>query len=127
MGTALFANLGVDIAQIIADNMGESLLPAVLKKQSNTGVPDPSNEFNVPTTSVDIDCRGFVEQFPDNVIDGTKIKVEDRKIILLGDTIDNGNTVPDINDIVVIEDREWTIVGPAKRDPAAATYEFQGR
>jgi len=43
------------------------------------------------------------------------------RIILLGDTIDSGNTVPSQRDRVTIEGTTYEI-GVVDRDPDAATY-----
>jgi hypothetical protein len=71
-------------------------------------------------------CRGFVDNYKDSQIDGTIIKKGDRKVILIGDSIEGG-AVPDVNDKVTIEGRTFTIVEVPDRDPAAATFTCHGR
>lgn len=125
MGNKLFDNYGVDISKTIAKKLGKSLLPTILKTIT-VDSPSPANNFTPTETPVNYDCRGFVDSFPDEVIDGTRIETNDRKIVILGDTINSGNTAPKVNDKINIEGKDWVIVN-IKRDPDRATYECQGR
>lgn len=122
-GNKLF---GVDIAKIVHQNMSKGLLPATLTKivlGDRTAGDLTAGKAQTPT---DYTCKGFVEDYTDKQMDGSIIQSGDRKIILIGDSIQSG-VVPDVNDTITIEDRAYKIVGPIKRDPAKATYTCQGR
>ncbi len=120
------ANLfGVDIAGIIDGAMSSGLLPATLHSIAigTRTAGDPTAGTN-PTTT-DHACRGIQDDYNENEIDGDLVRVGDRKILLIGNSIAE-LVVPKPNDEVTIEGRRYTVVR-VKRDPAAATYLCQGR
>ena len=123
MGNKLF---GVDIAKLVNQNMASGLLPAVLTKVTRGDRTSGSLTSGPEITTETYTARGFVEDYRDADIDGTSIKKGDRKILLLGDSIASG-AVPEPGDSIYIEGRTYGIIGPVKRDPAAATYVCQGR
>ena len=120
MSRDLFKNLGVDIAKLVNDNLGASVLPATLRKVTQ-GARDPINPAGgrQPTTA-DFTCRGFIdsqdnETFPDTLAsDGTRI------VVLLGASIQDAE-VPETEDRILIESTEYNII-EIDRDPASATY-----
>jgi len=120
MSRDLFKNFGIDIAKIVNDELGPSLLPATLRKVTQ-GVRDPLNPTagRQPTTQ-DYTCKGFIDSQENNnfsdtlAMDGTKI------IVLLGASIQSAQ-VPETEDRVLIEGTEYNIV-EIDRDPASATY-----
>lgn len=122
MGNILF---GVDIASIVDGAISPGLLPATLHSITpGTRTPgDPTAGTN-PTTT-DHAGRGIIDDYDEKEIDGDVIRVGDRKILLIGNSI-AGLTVPKPNDEVTIEGRRYTAVR-VKRDPAAATYTIQAR
>lgn len=123
MGNRLF---GVDIAGIIDKAMSQGLLPATLTKVTLGARTDGSLTSGKAKTETNYTCRGFIDEYTDKQMDGTIIKSGDRKIVLIGDSI-QGGAVPDVDDFITIEGRRFQIVGPVKRDPAKAAYECQGR
>jgi hypothetical protein len=131
MGNALFAVDGIDVAALVAEHLGPRVLPAVLYKPGAPAVRDPNNPTAAPVPGAPVahKARGFTEDFDPRSIDGTLIKVGDRKVILLGDTIEGG-VVPEggVNkDQVEIEGERWNVQLVLSRDPAAATYALQVR
>ena len=122
MGNNLF---GADIAGALASALGSSLLPAKLIKLVVTpnplpGRPDTETETEYP-------ARGFIDTYDTREIDGTRVKQSDRKISLLGDTID-GLQVPEPGDKITIEGVTYEITsGGVNRDPDKALYECQCR
>ena len=123
MGNKLF---GVDIAGIVNSSMAQGLLPATLTKITLGDRTTGSLTGGKAKIETAYTCRGFIDVYTDKQMDGTIIKAGDRKILLIGDSV-QGGAVPDVNDKITIEGRTFKIVGPVKRDPAAATYECQGR
>lgn len=123
MGNKLF---GVDIAKLVHQNISKGLLAATLTKITLGARTSGSLTGGKAKTETAYTCRGFIEDYTDEQLEGSIVKKGDRKIILIGDSIESG-AVPDVNDKITIESRTFQIVGPVKRDPAAATYECQGR
>lgn len=120
--------LGVDIAGIAAKALGSKLLPVTL----TVVTPGTRNTADLTAgtgpTTVDYACRGLIEDYKAGAVDGTQIQFGDRKVLILGKTINAGNTAPKPGDRVTIEGRTYTIVPKGVgRDPAAATYSCQVR
>lgn len=124
MGNNLF---GANISGVLAQALGPGLLPATLIKVTEGSV-DPNNITGpkIGGGEVSYSCRGFIEDYNDSLIDGTRIEQGDKKVMLLGDTIASGK-IPEQSDRVVIEGIDRVIIGPVKRDPDAATYILQVR
>jgi len=88
-----------------------------------------------PGTPVSKACKVLVEDYSDarrltsliGAGGGAPIGISqgDRKIIVLADSVEDG-VVPSTGHTITAEGRDWQIVSVA-RDPAAATYECQGR
>ena len=117
MGNPLF---GVNISKLVADNIGPGVLDATLT------VFTPGTRSEDPTagrqpTSTDHACKGFIDSKSRENSGGTLVKDGDVVIVLLGDTIDGGETAPRVNDQVLIEGDTYRI-SALDRDPAAATY-----
>lgn len=111
----------VDIAGIIAKTLGLLVLDATLhKKTSGTRTPGSISGGTNPT-SADFPGKGFVESYREDQIDGTSVKENHRKVVLIAGTFTGS---PEVFDTVTIEDRIWSILHVA-RDPAGATYECQ--
>jgi hypothetical protein len=122
MGNRLF---GIDIAGLIAKNVGKGVLPCtltVITKGDRKANPTAGRE----TTEQSIQGRGFIEEFEDKDIDGTKIKMGDKWINLIADTF-AGSPVPKIGNKITIEGKAHEIVGTIERDPAAAIYKCHSR
>lgn len=112
---------GVDIAQIIADSIGPGVLDAVLiKRTSGARTPGQLTGGTNPTT-VSYPCKGFIDKQDRRNRDGELIHDGNVTILLIGKTIDNGNTAPIMDDQVTIEGVTY-LVTQVDRDPAAATY-----
>ncbi len=122
MGNKLF---GVDIAAIVDGAMSSGLLPATLH-HTTPGVRTPGDPTaGTNPTTTDHACRGIADDYRDAEIDGTVVLANDRKVLLIGNSI-VGLVVPEQNDGVTIEGVRYTIIN-IKRDPAAATYLCQAR
>ena len=116
---------GEDIAGLILDNLGPLVFDQTLIVVTDTR--DPNNSTKRLKTEVNHSCKGFIDVFDDGMINGTTIKFSDRKIIILGGTLDAG-VVPTSGDKIIAEGQTFTITeGGVRRDPAAATYECHSR
>lgn len=123
MGNLLF---GIDIAAIVAKEVGPGLLPATITEF--VPGPAPARVTDAPTmTPVAHSCRGMWEDYsPDMVRDSALIQVGDRKALLLGDTLPRG-FIPAAGMVVTIEGKALVVIRIESRDPAAATYVLQCR
>jgi orotate phosphoribosyltransferase-like protein len=125
MGVDLF---GVDIAAIVADALGPGLQAATLTKVTN-GVRTPGNLAGGtnPTTTI-FACRGVevdLEQRFVGVVGGSgdTVRRTDAAVMLIGDTIDGGATVPEAGDRVALAGgAARAVVAVLESDPARATY-----
>lgn len=123
MGNILF---GVDIAALIADNIGPGVLDVAISKKAS-GARDPANPANgIPQTPSPFACKGFWEDFAPADIDGSNILLNDRKAVLIGDTIP-ADGIPQKQDEITIEGRTLAVHRLILRDPAAAVYIFHCR
>ncbi len=127
MGNELF---GVDIAGIIADNIGDGVLDVTVTRMID-GTRDPDNPTaGVPKVPQQFDCKGFWEDYTTQPPPGIELKLGDRKLILIGDTIPVGG-IPERGDAATVHetagDSTLYVVQLQSRDPAAAVYTFQCR
>lgn len=128
MGNRLF---GVDISGLIKANIGPGVLDAILVKVGES-IPTsaPLTGPGSPTTT-SYPCKGFIDMQRDRFTGGTLLRSGSRMVVLIGDTIDNGNpaTAPAPGDRIIIESTTFVIPddGVIGRDPAAATYECEVR
>lgn len=112
-----------DIAGEIGGALGPLTFSLTLTKSEPGNRSSVTSGTNPSETSYS--GKGFIDDYRDSRIDGTIIKRGDRVVTILGATI---SAVPEPNDVIHIEDKDWTIVdGGVKRDPAGATYECQVR
>ena len=117
---------GIDIAKVVADSIkaaGDLLDATLISITPGTATDaDPNLVASTQTTHT---CKGFIDKYRDDQIDGTIIRKGDRKVTLLGDTI-SPSVAPKTNDQVIIEGDTYDVQN-VDRDPAGATYELQSR
>ena len=121
MGNRLF---GVDIAGIIATNVGPGVLEVTIEREASTGTRDPDNLTGglVKAAPQSWTCRGFWEDFTGQPPPGVEIELNDRKAVLIGDTIPAGALPLKLNDKITCEGHSLFMVKVLERDPAAAVY-----
>ena len=125
MGNTLF---GVDIAGIIADAMGDGLLPVTITREIN-GARAPGNlTGGRAKTPARFECIGFWDDInPSSVPAGIEIEATDRRLVLIGDTVQPGG-FPLRNDACTVEEETGPLtlycVQALSRDPAAAVYSY---
>lgn len=126
MGNNLF---GINIGNILADNMGSLLLDASLTVSASPSAIDINDPLGDPSNAGETvyNGRGFTEEYSNMDIDGSVILRGDRRAILLSDTFPTGTPIPKDGDRVTIENNTYTIIGTVMRDPAEATWTCQGR
>ena len=121
MGNPLF---GVDIAGIVADVIGPAVLDVTITRYVR-GARDPNNlTAGVALTPVTFACKGFWEDYSGLAPPGVTVEENDRKAVLIGDTIPDGG-IPQRNDEITIEGATLFVAKLQSRDPAAAVYVFQ--
>lgn len=123
MGNDLF---GLDIAKIVGDATKGQLLPATITSRTLAD-PDVNNPTAAPTpTETSHTCEGIVDMYKDFFIDGERVRTEDRKILIIAESITPA-VDPKPGDDVTIEGTTYAVVGTPERDPAAASWVLQGR
>ena len=123
MGTPLF---GVDISGLIKKHLAPGLVDATLVKVTpGTRTPGSLTGGTQPTT-VSHPCKGFIDVLNRNRVDATLTEEGDVLIVLIGDTIDGGDTVPAPGDRISILGTTYGIV-IVNTDPAKAVYSCQSR
>lgn len=125
MSNELFRSLGIDLPQIIAQEIGPIVLAATLTRTATKPHPTRLNGSPIKSRTLN-DCRGFIEQFSKRERENPKIQANDVKIILLGGTLPPG-LVPEEGDEIFIEENNYKVQDLIDRDPAAATYTLQAR
>lgn len=119
MGQKLF---GVDLSGIVAKSIGKGL-PSVTLVKVTTGTREPGNQAGgTQPTTVSYLCKGLEVELEQRFIDGDMVKITDVAVLLLGDTIDSGNVVPQAGDRVISDGKTRSVVRLLERDPAKATY-----
>lgn len=125
MGNPLF---DVDISGIIADVIGNGVHEVTITRYPR-GTRNPSNLTGGKpvTTPVTFDCNGFWEDFTGTPPPGVQLELNDRKLLLIGDTVPNGG-LPIYNDMATVHeaigDSSLYVVKLLSRDPAAAVYTY---
>ncbi len=115
---------GVDIAGIIAKEIGPGVLPAILHAATPGTKTVGSLSAGTNPTETNHACRGF--KSPLSSLDPDFIVEEATAVIvILGGTLPVGITPVAGNDITIEEIRYRVLI--CERDPAAATYECQVR
>jgi hypothetical protein len=119
MGIELF---GVDIAGILHDAMSDDFPEMILTKNTAGARTPGSLTSGQGMTPASYSCNGFVDTYKEDEIDGTTVKKNDHKILIIGDSIEGG-AVPEPGDTITAESIDFTIQEEGvERDPAAATY-----
>lgn len=117
--------LGVNVAKILGKTFGSKVSSVTLVKVTAWDRQAGQLTSGVNPTTQEYSARGFVEDYRDAFIDGTIIQRGDRKVTLLGDTIQS-KAIPEVGDKLVMEGVTQIIVNVV-RDPASATYACQAR
>ena len=121
MGNTLF---GVDLASLIAENVGTGLLEATLVVSTPGARTSGSLADGRPTTDVTYTgVKGIWEDVSPNLIDNTQVFLTDRVALLIGNTLPAG-VVLKPNDQIQIEGITLFVIRLIGRDPAAATYRY---
>lgn len=114
------------IARQLAKGLGKHVKPATLIKPTNTTRTTGAVSGGLNPTEASYAAKGWVEAYEARFIDGTTVKIDDRRISLLGATISSGQ-VPTAGDKITIESATYRVIGVPGRDPDSAVYECQGR
>lgn len=115
---------GIDIAGEIGEAFDGQLVPATLTKVTPGQRTESTGGTN--PTSKPYPCQGIIEHYVGRQIDGTRIRANDRRILLIANSLPAG-IVPAHGDRVTIEGSTWNVVTLEDRDPAGATYVVQAR
>lgn len=119
MGIDLF---DVDIAAIVADAIGPGLPEVTLIKVTNAARTAGNLAGGTNPTTTSYACRGLTIDLEERFIDGDTVRRGDRAVMLIGDTINGGATVPAAGDRITVEGVTWAVVAIVDSDPARATW-----
>lgn len=114
-----------EIAEIVSDALESANLPIdIVVSRTTAADPDPSTPWipGTPTT-VNYACRGFVDDYRADQIDGSVIQRNDRKVIVLTPSL---AITPVPGDSVTARGETLTVIN-VRADPALATWELQSR
>jgi len=118
---------GLDIAKIINDEIAGAggVLDATLIQVTpgRRSATNPAGGTNPVVRSRR--AKGFIDDYAERQIAETIVQTGDRRIILLGASI-QGGAVPTPGDRIMIEGDSYQVIR-VMRDPAAATYTCQVR
>jgi len=117
---------GIDIAGIIADNIGPGVLAATLTKLTPTTRTAGQLTGGTNPSSTNYSCRGFIDKKDRRNRDGEMIHGGIETILLIGKTISNGTVSPEVGDRVTIESVLY-VIEALDRDPAGATFTLDCR
>jgi hypothetical protein len=122
---------GVDVAGIIAQEIGQGLLAdsgfnytLIVRVEGSFDASEPTAGRAITETSVS--CKGFIDSQAREDFDTTLVDNGTVMIVLIGNTINGGATVPTTSDHIVAEGTRYTI-DRIDRDPAGATYQCMCR
>ncbi len=112
------------IKSIVGNALQGVFLDFSIIKKTVTAGSDPW-EPSITTETVTA-CKAIVTRFKYHEIDGERVKMEDRKIIILAEGL---AVVPEIGDYIKgsTDSRRYQVVSPVTKDPAGATYVVQAR
>lgn len=123
MGNRLF---GVDIAGIVDRSLSKGLLPVEITKTTGGDRTGGNLTGGRPQALETVKgVRGFWEDFTTERSrpPGVQLEADDRKAVLIGDTIPEG-WVPRRNWAITIDGLTLYVAQPISVDPAKAVYEF---
>ena len=124
MGNPIF---GVDIAGIVNDVIGEGVFDATITRYTRGARAAGNLTGGRAATAATVDCKGFWEDFTGTPPPGVELELNDRKAILIGDSVPAGG-LPRVNDQITIHepigDSSLFMVKLLSRDPAAAVYTY---
>ena len=121
---------GIDIAALLQKELAPGLLKGQLiypVSQNSARDPlDPTNGIGHGTVNTAA-FRGIANTYTDKEIDGELVLKEDRKFLIIANSI-QGGVVPETGMKIELSGTPgtWFIVR-VSRDPASATYTCQGR
>lgn len=120
MGNDLF---DVDIAGLVAEHVGPGVLEAMITRTPK-GARQVGNLTGGPVAGAPLSwqCRGFWEDFTGQPPPGVELELNDRKAVLIGDTIPAAALPLRADDAITIEGQTLYMVKLLARDPAAAVF-----
>lgn len=110
-----------DLPDVIAEALGDVFRPAILKVPG-AQVSDGQGGWTAGPPD-EHSCKALVDDYSDFRRSALGIPGKDRKIIILAASV---AVSPAVGHTIRAEGRDWSIIS-LTRDPAAATWEVQGR
>jgi len=113
---------GVDIAQEIADAFDGQLVTGTLTKRTAGTRTSGNLTGGTNYTEASFSFNGFLDNKEDVVQAGTLVVKGGQYVVIIAQSLNSGNTVPEPKDKITIEGQAFEIVDVPRRDPAAATF-----
>lgn len=110
--SAFYDRLASTASRLIA-KYGQSMLLV----RSGDSV-DPVTGVTTSGSGTNIKVNGILQKYPDNLIDGTRIKASDRLVII------DGTSEPLMSDLVKINNQDWSIESIQTSNPAGTALVF---
>lgn len=114
----------VNFSGIVNTAIAPGLLDATLTKYTAGSYNDDDLSAGPTLTSASYTAKGIVENYDISQIDGTVVKVGDKKALIMKISSD---AVPEPQDKLTIEGGTYDVVRIEDRDPAGATFTLQVR
>lgn len=123
MGLAVTSPLQGMIARAINNGMRGLFYDAVLTR--TTPSVDPSQPWvQLDSTTTEYTCKAIVEQYSNYQIANGLVDVDDRKILILVNSLDVEPVIS--TDTITILGMIYQLISPVKTDPARAVWEIRG-
>jgi len=131
MSKDIFKAFGInDMPKLIQDALGggQAVVAATLHSRAE-GARSGGITSGRTIVETDYSCRGFIDYQRTADLTGTLVEDGTKVIILLGNSINGGNTAPKPGDRITIEGVKYHIADDTEidRDPASATYTCEVR
>jgi hypothetical protein len=114
-----------ELAEAVSAALTDAAVPRDITITRTAAIPG-EHEWDPPVeTTTPYACRGWVENYDDDSVDGTLIDARDVRVMVLTSSI--SSIVPtDATDTITIDGKTFTIVN-VKRDASGALYVVQAR
>lgn len=121
MGELFF---GVDVAGVINENISPGLPTTATIRKRVPGVRTPGAlTGGTNPTELSATAKCVVGRYSAHLIDGTRIKEDDRRVTLIAESMVFATTafVPESDTLIDVEGKTYNVLSVG-RDPAGATY-----
>ena len=102
-----------DMANVVTDLLGEFGANVLLIREIDEEIDPVTGDILVEAEEVEYTLKGIMKKYPENLIDGSRITVSDRQLMLETSVIE-----PLMTDKITINDQNWPIMEIESINPA---------